>query len=137
MHGTSAADGVSSHEVHVDVSSVAPAGVTDIVAEVFVPPIDVDGVYRSVLFCFPGGGMSRRYYDLEVPAATGCYSMARYLAGLGHLTVTVDHVGVGDSSRPTDGFSLTPQVVADVDAAAVDHLKDLLIGAPAAMAYHQ
>jgi pimeloyl-ACP methyl ester carboxylesterase len=54
--------------------------------------------------------------------------MARYLAGVGHLMVTVDHVGVGDSSRPTDGFSLTPQVVADVDAAAVDHLKDLLVG---------
>jgi pimeloyl-ACP methyl ester carboxylesterase len=66
--------------------------------------------------CLPGGGMSRRYYDLELPT----YSMARHLVAAGFAVIMVDPPGVGESDRPDDGYTLTPAVVADTIASAVD-----------------
>jgi pimeloyl-ACP methyl ester carboxylesterase len=66
--------------------------------------------------------MSRRYFDLRVPPEHGNFSMARHLAAHGWLVVTVDHLGVGESSRPYDGFALTPRVVADVNAFVIDRV---------------
>ena len=71
---------------------------------------------RAVLVCFPGGGMTRRYFDLPVPG----YSFARYAADHGFLIVLADHPGTGDSDAPDDGWSLTPGAVASIEAAAVD-----------------
>jgi len=106
----------------IDVTTVAPRGVHTVVVDVFLPArarISADG---QVLCCLPGGGMSRRYFDLEVDPALGNYSMARHLAQQGFVVVTLDHPGVGDSDRPDDGYALTPQCVADVDAFAFDHI---------------
>jgi len=79
-----------------------------------------------VLYCLPGGGMSRRYFDLDAPG----YSMAEHLAGHGFTVVTIDHPGVGDSPPPEDPWTLTPQVVADADAAAVAQLHAKIGGIP-------
>ena len=46
--------------------------------------------------------MSRRYFDLEVPAELGNYSMAAHLARHGLLVVTLDPPGVGESDVPHD-----------------------------------
>ena len=62
--------------------------------------------------------MSRRYWDLDVPAELGNYSMAAHMAAAGFIAVTVDHLGVGESSRPDDGYALNPQLLADVNACA-------------------
>ena len=67
--------------------------------------------------------MSRRYFDLAVSGQDEAFSMARYLAAGGHLVVTVDPPGVGESDSPDDGYTLSPQVVADVLAAAVHSLE--------------
>lgn len=77
-----------------------------------------------VCWCLPGGGMSRRYFDLEVPAGLGNYSMAAHLARKGLVAVTLDPPGVGESDAPDDGYALTPEAVADVDAAAMASLAD-------------
>jgi pimeloyl-ACP methyl ester carboxylesterase len=79
-----------------------------------------------VLVCLPGGGMSRRYYDLDVAPELGLgnYSMARHLAGRGFVVVTLDPPAVGGSDVPDDGYSLSPAVVADVLACAVDRVLD-------------
>src|SRR4051812_39709159 len=79
--------------------------------DVFEPP----DAPRAVFCCLPGGGMSRRYFDLDLPG----FSMARHLAGLGFLIVTVDPPGVGESERPDDGYALTPAAVADAVAPVV------------------
>jgi pimeloyl-ACP methyl ester carboxylesterase len=106
--------------VSVDVSAVAPAGCKRIAADLFVP--------QSVLpapllwLCIPGGGMNRRYFDLDVASQNGAFSMARHLAAGGDLVVTVDPPGVGGSDAPDDGYTLTPRVVAEVLAAAIDGL---------------
>ncbi len=89
----------------------------NITTDVFWPdlPLRADSEGPIVVFCFPGGGMSRRYFDLPIPG----YSFAAHLSSLGYPTVIVDHPGVGESDTPDDPWSLTPEVVADVDAAAV------------------
>jgi pimeloyl-ACP methyl ester carboxylesterase len=108
--------------IEIDVAAVAPFGVRTVVAEVFLPEREQMTPDALVLCCLPGGGMSRRYFDLDVDAALGNYSMARYLARQAFVVVTLDHPGVGDSDRPDDGYTLTPQCVADVDAFAFDHI---------------
>ncbi|HVM66746.1 MAG TPA: alpha/beta fold hydrolase [Acidimicrobiales bacterium] len=79
-----------------------------------------------VLYCLPGGGMSRRYFDLALPG----YSMAEHLAGRGFVVGTIDHPAVGDSPVPADPWGLTPAVVADADAHAVRELHARLGGVP-------
>jgi len=86
---------------------------------------------RPPLFiCMPGGGYNRLYYDLPEPG----YSQAEYHAARGIVTVTLDHLGVGESSL------VAPEVctlghVADANAAAVRQLLAMLRiginGAPA------
>ena len=107
--------------VSVDVSAVAPAGCKWIAADLFVP----QNVRTTPLLwvCIPGGGMNRQYFDLDVTGQNGTFSMARHFAAGGDLVVTVDPPGVGGSDTPDDGYTLTPRVVADVLAAALDGLR--------------
>ncbi len=67
--------------------------------------------------------MNRRYFDLDVASQKGAFSMARHLAAGGDLVMTVDPPGVGGSDMPDDGYTLTPRVVADVLAAALEGLR--------------
>lgn len=99
-----------------------PAGVTlpgegalEIAVEVFAPAQP-----RPVaLVCLPGGAMTRRYYDLVPPdSADESFSFARQMAARGFICVLVDHLGIGESSRPADGYALTADVVAQANAAA-------------------
>ena len=112
---------VAKMTVRLDVGRVAPKGCRFVTADIFWDPVAVSGD-PIVVFCFAGGGISRGYYDLAVPG----YSMARHLAALGLVTVTVDHPGTGTSDVPTDPWTLTPEVVADVDVAAVAGILDRL-----------
>jgi pimeloyl-ACP methyl ester carboxylesterase len=102
----------------LDVSTIAPAGCQRIAADLFVS----QSVRPAPLLwvCIPGGGISRQYFDLDVAGQNGAFSMARHLAAGGDLVVTVDPPGVGESDTPDDGYTLTPRVVADVLAAALD-----------------
>ena len=75
-----------------------------------------------VLFCFPGGGITRGYWHIEAPAGFGHYSFAEHMTAHGYVVVAVDHLGVGASSRVDDPAEYTSEVVADVDAFVVDHV---------------
>jgi pimeloyl-ACP methyl ester carboxylesterase len=112
---------VTKLSLKLDVDGFAPEGCRCLAADVFWSPTAM-GDDPILLFCFPGGGISRRYFDLAVPG----YSMARHLAAQGFLTVTVDHPGVGESDVPTDPWTLTPEMVADVDVAAVTRMLEVL-----------
>jgi pimeloyl-ACP methyl ester carboxylesterase len=107
----------------IDVSGVAPAGAKTIIGDVFTPPLERLGERPAIAICLPGGGMSRRYFDLQVAPDLGNYSMALHLAARGLVVVTLDHLGVGEGSRPSDPYTLTPQVLADVNAFAVDQVQ--------------
>jgi len=106
--------------LRADVADAAPAGCRTLAAEIVVGDEVADD--SPVLFCFPGGGMSRRYFDLSADG----YSFAEYAVDRGYVVVLVDHPGVGESDAPDDGWALTPQVVARVNAAAVSRLVEML-----------
>jgi pimeloyl-ACP methyl ester carboxylesterase len=113
-------------EIGIDVRAAALAGCERIAADVFVPQ---RLRHMPLLWvCTPGGGISRRYFDLDVAGENGAFSMARHLAAGGDLVVTVDPPGVGGSDVPDDGYALTPRVVADVLAEAVKRLRADLAG---------
>ncbi len=104
-----------------------------IAADIFVPrqrpPEPV------ALFCLPGGGMNRHYFDLR---GDGGFSFAAHLTAAGFIVVTLDHLGVGNSSRPRDGFALTPDLLAQANAHAMEVIRaELRAGALTGMALPQ
>ncbi len=84
-------------ELRVDVSGAVATGEDLEVAATVVLPGPADPAPTIALFGFPGGGYNRRYYDLQL---AGGYSQAEYHAQRGMAFVSVDHLGVGDSSTP-------------------------------------
>lgn len=84
---------------------------------------------RPVLFwCVPGGGVTRDYYDLRDPAAPDDdgFSFAAAMNAAGHVVVTVDPAGVGESTRPADGYVLTTEAVAAGNIRALARLRAML-----------
>ncbi len=92
----------------------------ELAVDVFEP--EQVGARPVVCCCLPGGGMSRGYFDLQAPRDLGNYSMARHLVDHGFVVVTLDPPAVGESDTPDDGYTLTPDLVADVDAYAFDQV---------------
>jgi len=72
-----------------------------------------------LLACMPGGGMNRRYWDLRPDDGDTSYSFAAQMTARGLLVLLVDPVGIGDSDRPSDGWALRPEVLADAHHAAI------------------
>ena len=105
--------------LELDVGGLGPAGIEMLAADLYVP----EGVESApLLVCFPGGGMTRVYFDLP-EGLPGEWSMARYLADhFGIAVAVVDHPGVGESSVPEDPYILNPRVVAEVDHGAMSEL---------------
>jgi pimeloyl-ACP methyl ester carboxylesterase len=114
---------IASTTVAVEVGDVAPAGVERVVTEVFFDAAS-SHVPTSVIVCLPGGGTTRRYFDLRPADGDASYSVAQSLVDDGHIVVTVDPPALGESDRPDDAYLLTPHVVADVCAAATREVLD-------------
>lgn len=92
-----------------------------------------------VFYCFPGGSLNRRYFDLD-PGGPNGLSFAEAMAAKGHVCVMVDHPGIGESDRPADGFALDPHTVARLDRSVVEQvlgkLAAGLAGVPVVKAAH-
>ena len=69
------------------------------------------------LVCLPGGAMKRQYFDLRVDGDDS-YSFAGQMARRGFISVLVDPLGVGESSRPADSYALTAELLAQANANA-------------------
>jgi alpha-beta hydrolase superfamily lysophospholipase len=103
--------------LRIAVDDMAPPGVATLAARVVVDRAavadrDQAGERPVVVCCFPGGGMSARYFELAG------HDMAGHLAAAGFVVVMIDHPAVGGSDTPDDPWTLVPETVADVDAAA-------------------
>jgi pimeloyl-ACP methyl ester carboxylesterase len=92
---------------------LAGEGALEVAVEVIAPakpkPI--------ALVCLAGGGMNRRYWDLQAPGDDS-YSFARQMAARGLIVVLIDHLGVGESSKPADSYALTAEVLARANTIA-------------------
>jgi len=93
----------------------------EIAASVYLPDDDVLAGRPPALVVLPGGGYSRRYFDLPVPG----YSQAEHHVRQGIVVVAVDYLGAGDSSVPLLDVTTLPTVAA-ANHAAVSAVLDRL-----------
>ena len=113
---------VTSHDIRIDVSGAAPEGEpATIAARVHVPPSAPVGV----LICWPGGSYGQNYWQFEAPGHIG-YNFAERLAGRGYLVIAADHLGVGRSTKPSNGDLLTLDAMARAGVAFVVEVRKLL-----------
>jgi pimeloyl-ACP methyl ester carboxylesterase len=106
-------------------SPLAGEAVPVVAAEIFAPDPAWLGMPATVLFCLPGGGMNRNYFNL-VLGDDASYSFAQHMVRQGCIAVTIDPLGVGDSTRPCDGYALQPEILAEANARAVEQVLDAL-----------
>lgn len=92
-------------------------GLLEIAAEVIAPEHRSIRPQPLALVCLPGGGMTRGFFDLQVPGDAS-FSFARQMAARGFICVLIDHLGIGGSSRPADSYALTADVVMRANANA-------------------
>jgi alpha-beta hydrolase superfamily lysophospholipase len=116
--------------LRVDVSpAVALDGRFEIAADIVLPARDALRTPPTLLFCLPGGFLSRRYFDLGDPAdpVERTYSFAAHMARAGFAVAAIDHLGTGDSSRPAreeDGYALGVEAIACANQAAWDLIRE-------------
>ena len=103
--------------------AVSLNGTHTIAASLFVPPEETRCGRTMVLFCLHGGSYSRAYYDMNIPGRTE-YSFSQAMAARGFIVLTVDDLGVGESSRPADELDLTMEIVASANADVADACRD-------------
>jgi pimeloyl-ACP methyl ester carboxylesterase len=106
----------------VDVSDLELSGVGQVEVDLHLPA----GIGPSPVLwcCVPGGGVTRSYFDPDVPVEAGEYSMARFAAERTVVVLLIDPPGAGGSDVPDDGYQLTPQRVAGVLEAVVTRVID-------------
>lgn len=89
-------------------------GALQIAVDLFAPPAGIPP--RALLWCLPGGNMNRRYYDLVPPDENDTsFSFARTMAAQGFIVAAVDYLGLGDSSKPNDGWLCTPDTLTAIN----------------------
>ena len=88
-------------------------------ASVWLP----QGVTPSVVFvCLAGGNMNRRYYDLSTGDGDESFSFATQMTARGFAVIALDHLGLGDSSKPADGHALSPALLTQANVHATGTL---------------
>ncbi len=119
-------DQVTSLKLRVESGVTLPGeGPLQVAAEVWLP--DAGGnPPGTVLICLPGGGMNRRFYVLESSDGDNSFSFAHQMRARGFIVVLIDHLGIGESDRPADGYALTPGRLAQANAQATEHILALL-----------
>jgi pimeloyl-ACP methyl ester carboxylesterase len=109
-------------KLHVDSGVTLPGeGALHIAAEVWAPN-DLERSSEVTAFvALPGGGMTRRYFDLAVEN-DDTFSFAKQMVARGFVVILIDHLGIGESSRPADGYAVTAEVVAKANAHATEQI---------------
>jgi pimeloyl-ACP methyl ester carboxylesterase len=104
--------------IEVDVTDATGLGEpAHIAVTVTLPEPDQVPTRPVVCFAKPGTGFSRRYFTTELPGPVGG-AQAQWHAERGWVFVSVDHLGVGDSS--THEMSLTGHRASAAAAAAAE-----------------
>src|SRR5213595_2062325 len=117
-------------EVVLDVSASVPFDeAIRLSASVHLPDLTA-AAPRAILICWPGGSYARAYWDMHIARHVG-YSFADHMAAQGYVVVAADHLGVGASSKPSDGDRVDFETSSAAAASFVEQLRVLLAdGAP-------
>ncbi|HZP10856.1 MAG TPA: alpha/beta fold hydrolase [Nevskiaceae bacterium] len=83
---------------------------------------------KAALVCLAGGNMNRRYFDLQA-ADDPSFSFAHAMTSRGFAVVTIDHIGLGDSSKPKNSYAITHELLTRANAhVTADVLRQLREG---------
>jgi len=108
---------MQSTDLTLDVTAAAGLGEpTHIAATLHLPDSMPDGPVHLV-FAIHGGGYRRVYWD--PPFAAEDYSFARWFTERGKAVLTIDMLGMGDSSKPEPESKLSFEAVAAAHADAL------------------
>lgn len=80
----------------------------------------------TLLVCLPGGNMNRHYYDLQPEDGDDSFSFAAQMCARGFIVAALDHLGLGDSTKPEDGWQLTDAVLVQANQNATTQLLNRL-----------
>jgi alpha-beta hydrolase superfamily lysophospholipase len=122
-------------DLRIDVTEAAGLGEpVEVALTVHLPDPNALGSDPIVCIAKPGGGYSRGYYTAELPGpARG--AQAEWHAARGWIFVSVDHLGVGDSTVPSDPERLDYTVVAAANQAAEQEVLARLVAGTLADGY--
>lgn len=113
-------------ERRIDVSAAAPelgTGV-EMAVTLYLPDPALLPDRPVVIFACPGGGYSRHYFEMRFDGHEG-YHEAQWHVARGTIYVTVDHVGVGESTIPNLS-KITYQTMAATHDSCVRQIADAL-----------
>jgi len=77
-----------------------------------------ENLHDTLLVCLPGGSYSRSYYQADFDGFDG-YNFSNYMASTGFNVLTLDHLGMGESSKPDAVENLDKKCIAAFNHAAV------------------
>lgn len=121
-------------EAKIDVTAAASLGQRiEMAVTIHLPEPDLLPEKPVAIFACPGGGYSRRYFDLRFDRHEG-YSEAAWHSERGTIHVAIDHVGVGDSTIP-DLSKVSFQTLAATHDACVRQLLGALRGGAVAQGF--
>lgn len=113
-------------DLTIDVTEAARLGEEATIAlTVHLPTPQALGFRPTVCFAKPGGGFTREYFTADLPGP-GNGSQAEWHAERGWVFVSVDHLGVGGSSRRHDPSRLGFRTVTAASHAAEQFVLDRL-----------
>jgi pimeloyl-ACP methyl ester carboxylesterase len=101
----------------LDVSAAAGLGEPIQIAATLHLPDDMPQSRLHLIFALHGGGYSRIYW--HPPFADESYSFARWFTSRGKAVLTIDMLGMGQSSRPEPESRLSPAIIAAAHADAL------------------
>ncbi len=104
----------------IDVAeAIGLAAPCEIAVDVVAPRYRRAGISPVALCCLPGGYLGRGYFDLRVEGDDS-YSFAAFMAARGFVTLSLDHLGSGESTQPEDGYAVTLERVVDANRWAIE-----------------
>jgi alpha-beta hydrolase superfamily lysophospholipase len=113
---------MESVDLNIDVTDAARLGEKATIAlTVHLPEVGALGDQPVVCFAKPGGGYSRGYFTVNLPGPVNG-AQAEWHAARGWIFVSLDHLGVGESSTEHDGSRLDYTTVAAASQAAEQEL---------------
>jgi hypothetical protein len=114
-----------STELVLDVSTALPFDEPSFLAASMHAP-EADGEPpKAILVCWPGGSYARAYGDMRIPGHPG-YSFAEHMTARGIVVLAADHLGVGASSKPSDGDRVDFETMSAAAASFVGQLREML-----------
>ncbi|MFM2099206.1 MAG: hypothetical protein RLZZ366_745 [Pseudomonadota bacterium] len=108
---------MKSKDMVLEVTSAAGLGETVHIAATLHLPDDMPSGRLHLIFAIHGGGYSRIYW--HPPFADESYSFARWFTEKGKAVLTIDMLGMGESSKPEPESRLSSAIIAAAHADAL------------------